>query len=204
MQVSAKNYEPAAPITMGKGFMRGGTLVEEPFDFTHKNYFPLAEQQAILRGVLFPESVPARQRFDLTKADYAFLWQYLSQSPMETKNPAYASDTSLYDSYCKFLMFGDDKKPMPKNIRIFNKVGDAYGFLIDNAYVVDFDKGVEFMLSAVIHVNEDGIFNDDKYEYETVGFPFLAHLGKIIYEHELKRKRIVKPDLSKFKLTYDK
>jgi hypothetical protein len=67
---------------------------------------------------------------------------------------------------------------------------------------VDFERGVEFFLTATILVNEDGIFNDDKYEYETVGKPFLARLGQVIYEYELGRKRRHKPDLSQFRFDY--
>ena len=100
-------------------------------------------------------------------------------------------------------MFGNTKEAMPKNIRIFNKVGDAYGFLLDNAYIVDFANGVEFMLTTVIYCNEDGIFNDDKYDYDTVGFPFMANLGDVIYNYEINRKKKVKPNLSKFKINYD-
>lgn len=204
MLVNPKVYEPNAPIKLGKGYMRGDKLVEEPFDFTYKNYFSIENQQAILRGVLFPESVAAEQRFDLSNDDYSLIYKYMSQFPTETNNPPYKKDTALYDSYCKFLMFGDSKKPMPRSIRIFNKVGDAYGFLIDNAYIVDFEKKIEFMLTAVIYCNSDEVFNDDKYDYDTIGFPFMANLGKTIYEFEVKRKRKVKPDLSKFVVDYDK
>ena len=203
MLVNPKVYEPAAPIKLGKGYMQGNKLVTEPFDFTYKNCFPLENQQAILRGVLFPESVAKEHRFDLKDDDYKLIYKYMSQFPTETSNPPYAKDTSMYDSYCKFLMFGDSKKPMPSSIRIFNKVGDAYGFLLDNAYIVDFDKKIEFMLTAVIYCNSDEVFNDDKYDYETVGYPFLANLGKTIYDFEVNRKRKVKPDLSKFKMKYD-
>jgi hypothetical protein len=126
----------------------------------------------------------------------------MSQLPRESQSPKY--DTSHYDAYCKFLMFGDNKKPMPKNIRIFNKVGDAYGFLIDNAYIVDFEKNIEFMLTACIYVNSDGIFNDDKYDYETIGYPFMANLGKAIYEYELKREKKFVPNLNRFKVSYDR
>lgn len=204
MLVNPKVYEPTAPIKLGKGYMRGDKLIEEPFDFTYKNQFCIENQQAILRGALFPESVPAEQRFDLKEDDYKLIYKYMSQYPTETNSPPYAKDTAMYDSYCKFLMFGDSKKPIPRSIRIFNKVGDAYGFLLDNAYIVDFEKKIEFMLTAVIYCNEDGVFNDDKYDYDTVGYPFLANLGKTIYDFEVKRKRKVKPDLSKFLMTYDK
>jgi hypothetical protein len=209
MLISTKKYEPYNYIKLGKGYMTAGknfysgdSLVNEPFDFTYKNYFALEDQQAILRAMLFPEAVKPEQRFNLSPDDYNFMYKYMSMSPLESNSPVYRTDTSMYDSYCKFLMFGDSKNPMPKNIRIFNKVGDAYGFLLDNAYIVDFDKNVEFLLSVVIYCNEDGVFNDDKYDYETVGFPFMANLGKVIYEHEVKRKKKVKPDLSKFKIDY--
>jgi hypothetical protein len=80
-------------------------------------------------------------------------------------------------------------------VRIFNKVGDAYGFLIDAAYIVDYKNNVAFFLSAALLCNSDEIFNDDNYDYDTVGFPFLKALGKAIYQYELtqvsdKKKRI--------------
>lgn len=201
---SALDLKADTNILLGKGYMSRNTLVNQGFDFTHKNHFPLDEQQQILRGVMFPDAVPKQQRFELTTADYDFLYKYMSMSPLESKSPRYpdADSAGAWDSYCKFLMFGDQKKPMPKHIRIFNKVGDAYGFLIDNAYIVDFDKNIEFFLSAVIYCNSDEIFNDDKYDYDTVGFPFLANLGRLVYDVEVKRVRKYKPDLSRFRFDY--
>ena len=204
MLVSTKDYKSPKPISIGKGFMRHDSLINEPFDFTYRNNYPIETQQQILKTVLFPESVPPTQRFDLTEDDYQFVRKYMSMSPLESKSPKYpnADSAGSYDSYCKFLMFGDDKKPMPKNIRIFNKVGDAYGFLIDNAYILDFEKGVEFMLTVTIYCNSDVVFNDDKYDYDSVGFPFMANIGKAIYTYEVTRKKKRKPNLSRFKFSY--
>ena len=205
-QVCADPPRAGAPILRGSGYMTrgrtGDSLVRQPFAFTDKNSLPLQEQQAILRAVLFPESVAPAQRFNLTPANYRFLYQYLSQLPRETTYPHY--DSTYYDSYCKFLLTGDRKTPFPPSVRIFNKVGDAYGYLIDNAYIVDFEKGIEFMLSAVVYVNDDGIFNDDHYEYDTVGLPFMGNLGRILYDYEAARPRRHRPDLSRFRVSYDK
>jgi hypothetical protein len=99
---------------------------------------------------------------------------------------------------------GSQKGAIPKNIRIFNKVGDAYGQLTDVAYIVDFEKKIEFFLSATIYCNKDGILNDDHYDYETIGFPFMKQLGQVIYHLELKRKRKIIPDLSPFIFDYHK
>src|SRR4030095_7908060 len=186
---------------MGVGFYRGGEIVNEPFDFSKKNRLSLTTLHSIVRSVMFPEIVLKKQRFNLTKNDYEFLRKYMSMTPLESKFPFYDNE-NYWDASVKFLLYGKEKN-IPKNgIRVFNKGGDAYGFLIDATYIADFDNNVEFMLSAVIHCNSDGIFNDDKYDYDEVAFPFMKHLGQVIYEHELKRKKKVDPDLSEFRFNY--
>ncbi len=204
MLVNVDSIKPPRKVFRGVGYIKNETqLIKKPFDFTYKNAYPLQEQQEILKAILFPQSIDAKKKFNITKEDQKFVMQYMSQWPRETKYPAYRNDKTYVDSYCKFLMFGENKKPIPVNIRIFNKVGDAYGYLIDNIYFIDFKNSIEFMLSAVINTNTDGIYNDGKYEYQSLGFPFMKNLGKAVYQYERKRKRIYKPDLSEFKLTYD-
>jgi hypothetical protein len=46
--------------------------------------------------------------------------------------------------------------------------------------------------------------NDDKYDYDAIGLPFLYQLGKVFYQYELKRKRKFAPDLSRFSIEYKK
>jgi hypothetical protein len=184
----------------GKGFMRKDKLVNEPMNFTANNYMSLENQHEMLKAVMFPDDVPANMRFDLTHDDYKLLYRSMSMLPRESDYPNYKSDTTIHDNQVKFLMYATTPNIKNKHIRIFNKIGLAYGYLIDNAYIVDFEKKIEFLLSAVIYVNEDQIFNDDKYEYDSIGFPFLANLGKIFYEYELKRERRHKPILHRFKV----
>ncbi len=182
----------------GKGYYSGENLINEPMDFSQKNFYPLESMLKTLQRIIFPEVFTEKERFDLTKADYKFLYKYMSISPLESDFPKY-DEKEYWDSYVKFFIFGDSKQKMPENIKIFNKVGDAYGFLLDCAYIVDFDINVEFFLSAVILVNEDQIYNDNKYEYETIGFPFMAALGKEILKYEQTRFRTYIPNLKKFK-----
>jgi len=177
------------------------SLINEPIDFTRVNNISLEDLHRILRSVLFPVSVPSKERFNLTEDDYHFLYQYLSQYPSETNYPKYDA-TDYYDSYVKFF-FRDSSHPMPGYIRVFNKVGWAYGFLIDISYVVDFKNKIEFMLAAVVYVNSDGILNDDKYDYDAVGWPFMYRLGRTIYDYELTRERKYQPGLNKFKIRYE-
>ena len=186
---------------MGKGFYRRGELVNEPFDFSKKNRMSLTTLHNIVRSVMFPEAVSKKQRFKLTKDDYIFLRKYMSMIPAESKFPFYDKG-NYWDTYVKFLFYGSEKNTMKDNIRIFNKVGDAYGFLVDAAYFADYKNNIEFMLSAVIHCNSDEVFNDDKYDYDTIGFPFMKNLGQVIYQHELTRSKKQAPDLSKFRFDY--
>jgi hypothetical protein len=178
-------------------------LIQSPMDFTSHNNAPLQDLQLILQSVLFPESVPAEKRFHLSPDDYGFLYQYMSEYPSESRNPKYDT-VEFFDSYTKFFMFKAGRTPIPSSIRVFNKPGWSYGFLTDVAYIVDFKNKVEFMLSGVIYVNSDGILNDDKYEYDQVGYPFFKEVGNIIYDYELKRKRKHVPDLIKFHMSYDR
>lgn len=194
-------YYPDA-IPVGKAYYnRNDSLINEPMNFARQNTIPLEDLQELLKSVLFPSSVPAKQRFNLTSKDYNFMLQYLSQYPSETPYPKY--DTSqYYDSYVKFF-FTNETHQMPQNVRVFNKVGWAYGFLTDASYIVDFAHNTEFMLAATIYANSNDTLNDDKYEFETVGRPFLYQLGQTIYNYETQRYRQYKPDLSEFKLQYE-
>jgi hypothetical protein len=76
--------------------------------------------------------------------------------------------------------------------------------MTDVSYIVDFENRVEFMLTATIYVNSDGIMNDDVYDYDTIGLPFFYKLGQFFYQYELSRKKKHLPDLSKFKIAYVK
>ena len=189
--------------SLGLSHYRGEQLFPTPMNFSKKNKVSIENLHNILRSIIFPNSVAARQRFNLSTEDHRFVLKYMSQFPSETQFPPYDS-VAFPDAYGKFLLYGERKTSVPKNLRIFNKIGDAYGQMLDVAYFVDFDKNIEFFLSAEIYCNTDGVMNDDKYDYEQIGFPFMKNLGKLIYDFESSRKRIQVPDLSEFKMLYDK
>lgn len=188
-------------IYLGKGHLDDkDSLIHTPMDFAKVNNISLEDLQQIEQSVLFPESVPDYKRFDLKPADYKFLYQYMSQYPSETNYPKYNAE-KFYDSYAKFFFRGEK---MPAHLRVFNKVGWAYGFLTDVSYVADFKNKVEYMLSCTVYVNSDGILNDNTYDYNTIGYPFLLEVGRAVYQYELSRNRKHKPDLSRFRIQYEK
>ncbi|QBN17366.1 serine hydrolase [Flavobacterium nackdongense] len=170
-------------VKKGKGYYKDNLLINEPFDFSQKNYYPLETLHNTLKRLVFPEAFKVSQRFNLTKEQRDFVLFSMSNLP---KNAGYDAK-EYYDGYCKFFMFGDTKENIPANIKIYNKVGDAYGTMIDCAYIVDTENKVEFMVSATLLANKDGIFNDDSYDYDAIGFPFLAELGRQLYAKNLKK-----------------
>ncbi|WP_238934568.1 serine hydrolase [Aurantibacter crassamenti] len=171
-------------IQKGIGFYEEDSLMHEPFNFKLKNYYPIQTQHALLKRIIFPEKFAREQRFNLSQEQRDFLLTAMSKTPRQA---GYDSD-SFYDGYNKFFMFGDTKENIPEHIKIYNKIGGAYGTLTDSAYIIDSKNKVEFMLTATILVNKNGIFNDDDYEYETIGIPFLAELGRQFYSYELTHK----------------
>ncbi|MEP6676361.1 MAG: serine hydrolase [Ferruginibacter sp.] len=187
---------------LGTSYYSGSKLVNEPMNFSKKNRISLEDLHNILIGLVFPNKVHANERFNLTEDDRRFVFKNMSQFPQESAWPSY--DSSYHDAYCKFILFGSDTAARIKNIRSFNKPGDAYGQMLDVAYIVDYDKKIEFFLSAVIYCNSDGIINDDKYDYKTIGLPFMKHIGEAVYDYELSRERKIIPDFSNFKFQYDK
>ncbi|MBT8282237.1 MAG: class A beta-lactamase-related serine hydrolase [Muriicola sp.] len=170
-------------IGKGQGFYEGDSLIKGSFDFSKKNYYPISTQHGVLKRIVFPEVFPKNERFDLSDDQRNFLLNAMQAVPREV---GYSAE-DYYDSYGKFFIYGDSKEQIPSHMRIYNKVGYAYGTLTDCAYIKDEKNEVEFMLTATILVNADGVFNDNEYEYEEIGIPFLTALGSELYKTELKR-----------------
>lgn len=198
-QVSDADFTHDEPILLGRAEMVNGERLDRPKDFSGNNVFPLQDQHDVLQALMFPQFVAEQRRFRLTEDDYRFVYRNMSAYPGKSGIAEYADAGQYPDGYVKFLMYGGSTATIPDNIRIFNKPGDAYGFLTDCAYIVDFEHGVEFLLAATIFTNENETFNDDTYEYEEIGLPFLRDLGMAIYEIELARERKHAPDLGRFR-----
>ncbi|GAQ80273.1 hypothetical protein KFL_000500260 [Klebsormidium nitens] len=166
-------------VAVGTGYIEDGRLVEEPMDFSWKNYMTLTDLQDFLVALFFPAfsrsptsvlSLPPEQR--------AVLMEAMLQYPSQSCNPQY--DSRHYpDDYCKFFLPGLCRVSPKADWRIYNKVGRAYGFSIDNAYIMHLPSGRSFFLSAAIYTNANGIIDDDIYEYDLADL-YLADLGEVL------------------------
>ena len=74
----------------------------------------------------------------------------------------------------------ESNRAIDPGVRIYNKLGQAYGFSLDNAYVEDTTETgrTAFFLTACLYTNRNGVLNDNCYEYESLGEPFLSQLAE--------------------------
>lgn len=161
----------------GIGYLENDSIVKGAFDFSAKNYYPLETLHSTLKRLLFPQEFKLNERYNLNETDRQFILSSMYQLPREQGFDA----KEFYDSYCKFFIFGDTTDTINSSIKIYNKIGQAYGTLTDCAYIIDEKNGVEFMVTATLLVNKNKIFNDGIYEYDEIGIPFLAELGRQLY-----------------------
>ncbi|MDJ0645060.1 MAG: serine hydrolase [Flavobacteriaceae bacterium] len=161
-------------INKGVGHIKEDSLINESMDFSLKNYISIYSLHEMMKRIIFPDKYTAGERFDLTAADREFLLKAMKILPKE----AGYDPNEYYDGYVKFLLYGDTKDTIPEHIEIYNKVGYAYGYLTDCAYIKNTKTTKEYIISATVHVNENQIFNDGVYEYDEIGLPFLAELGR--------------------------
>jgi hypothetical protein len=186
-RAAGKYSHPLGEVTVGKGYFDSkNRKVNSPKNFTYMNYFTLSDCHNILLELIYN----AENKFKLDNDQRNFLIKYLTMLPRDSEFPKYRGK-EYYDSYKKYLHYGDTKKNITNtNLQITNIVGQSYGFLADCARFYDKKNNFEFMLSAALYVNDDEIINDGKYEYATIGFPFLAELGRAFYKYELKMKNV--------------
>jgi hypothetical protein len=190
-----KNFSHLHQFTLGKGQYFQGKTILKPYDFTFDNYISLPEIHDFLKTIMLKDS--SENGLFISPKNLVFLRTQLSMYPKECKLNSFKTSDGYHDACRKYLMFGTENQNIDTNIRVFNKVGLAYGFATDIAYIVDYKEKIEFMLSAVIYANEDEILNDGKYEYETIAFPFMKQLGKTFYEYEKNRIKKHLPKLNK-------
>ena len=176
-------------VLKGIGYVELENIIYEPMNFEKKNRISIRNLEGIMKRIIFPEAFQKKERFNLTTEDYNFLKYWMSRTTLESNYPDYNSE-NYWDSYVKFFIYGDKKDVMNPEIRIYNKVGDAYGTITDVAYIKDKKNEIEFFLTATILVNENKIFNDDIYESDQIGIPFLAALGRAVLE-ELKKDKLL-------------
>ncbi len=170
---------PTIPrLLAGRAYLTGDRRVDRPMDFATKNRFSLIDLQRGLCKLVRPDAAcGGGGPFALADDDRAFLLGAMSEVPRASTDPVF--DPVAYpDSWGKFLLPGLLRVLPEERWRIVNKIGRAYGFSTENAWIEERASGRSLFVAATLYTNSDGVLNDDRYDYDTVASPFFAALGE--------------------------
>jgi hypothetical protein len=170
---------PLRGLRIGRAYLAPEGRIGRAMDFTDKNRAPLATLQRALCMVLLPDADCGGRGFALGEADRALLRQAMGELPRESADPR-LDPGEHPDEEVKFLLPGLRRVVPADRLRVYDKSGQAYGFTLDNAWVVDQRSGGGYFLAAALYTNADGVLNDDAYDYESVALPFLADLAAAV------------------------
>ena len=176
-------------LLIGTAYIRGVETIREPMDFSQRNGMSLLDLQNLLVKVARPDIDVGGPMLRLTDAHRALLLDAMTRYPSESSNPVYPP-AAFPDDGAKFLLPGI-RGVFPatqpgERIDVTDKIGQAYGFTVENAYVRNPANGRAVFVAAVIYTNNDGVLNDDQYEYDALGRPFMAELGRLVANEWLR------------------
>lgn len=173
----------AAGLEVGTAAIVDGRRVPGPMSFADKNAISLRDLQDALVRIVRPDLVAkGSPTGHLAKEDLAYLKKALGTLPSQSGIAGYDRNVVADYRLVPFLR-GIERVLSRDKFDIYTKVGQAYGFLTANAYIVQKETGKGFFLLATIYANPDEILNDDHYAYDTIAFPVLADVAEAFTRH---------------------
>jgi hypothetical protein len=158
-----------------------GEILDESLNFSEKNRSSITDMHNLIKYIFYPEIFDSTNTFNLNVEDYDFLRYWMSRFTYEDIGEKFIGDEKFFETYNKFFIHGDEQSLSNEQIRVYNKIGQAYGTSIDNGLIKNYQDNVEFILTATIYTNKNKVINDNLYEYDDLAVPFLAKLSRAIY-----------------------
>ena len=158
-----------------------GEILDESLNFSEKNRSSITDMHNLIKYIFYPEIFDSTNTFNLNVEDYDFLRYWMSRFTYEDIGEKFIGDENFFETYNKFFIHGDEQNVSNEQIRVYNKIGQAYGTSIDNGLIKNYQDNVEFILTATIYTNKNKVINDNLYEYDDLAVPFLAKLSRAIY-----------------------
>ena len=159
-----------------------GEILDESLNFSEKNRFSITDMHNLIKYIFYPEIFDMANTFNLNVEDYDFIRYWMSRFTYEDIGEKFIGDEKFFETYNKFFIHGDEQSVSNEQIRVYNKIGQAYGTSIDNGLIKNYQNNVEFILTSIIYTNKNKVINDNLYEYDDIAEPFLAKLSRAIYK----------------------
>ena len=182
-QITVLTSSNISNLKKGEKRFINGEIKNESLDFSSKNRSSVTDMHNIMKNLIYPEITISK--FNLNVEDYDFLRYWMSRFTYEDLGAKYIGDSKFYSSYNKFFIHGTDTILNNTDVRVYNKIGQAYGTSTDSAYIKNYKEDLEFFLTATIYTNKNKIINDNIYEYVDTAIPFLSNLSKALYKNLL-------------------
>ena len=163
------------------------TKAEEPMSFARKNQQSLVDLQNMLIMIVRPDIDLGLPGFKLLKHHRRFLKKAMLQWPEDSSNPI--TPGKKYNPFRFKPVLPGLLKVAPKSRwHVYNKAGKAYGFRVENAYVVDRRTKRSVFITAAIYANPNKVVNDGKYAYNTLADPLIHALTRAVVKDAKFRK----------------
>ena len=169
-------------LDKGESRYFNGEILDESLNFSEKNRFSITDMHNLIKYIFYPEIFDMANTFNLNVEDYDFIRYWMSRFTYEDIGEKFIGDEKFFETYNKFFIHGDEQSVSNEQIRVYNKIGQAYGTSIDNGLIKNYQNNVEFILTSTIYTNKNKVMNDNLYEYDDIAEPFLAKLSRAIYK----------------------
>ncbi|MEM7630231.1 MAG: serine hydrolase [Planctomycetota bacterium] len=166
-------------LEVGSAELVGGERLERAKDFRFSNRAELLDLQNAVASIVRPEIDVGVVGYRLSDADRALLVEAMGWLPRECPNPVYEPERYA-DDWVKFMLEGVREVVPAESIRYVNKIGLAYGFTTETAYIEDVRTGRGVFVAGSVYTNANGTLNDNVYEYDGVAMPFWRALGRSV------------------------
>jgi hypothetical protein len=172
--------EMSWPHVAGTYHKENGKWVSGPKDYGDGNYLALSDAHRMMVGLFNPDPNNGSS-FQMNKDIRQILITALGDYPRELQSTHYEMNNP--DHYYKFFLDPSTMNTEDGQLRIYNKVGIAGGFISDVSFFHDKRTGLKFYLSAAMLAKKDGRMDNGKYNYFDIGIPVFRKIGSFIYEY---------------------
>ncbi|MBL8861878.1 MAG: serine hydrolase [Planctomycetes bacterium] len=169
----------APGVVVGTARVEGTRTIAGGMSFARKNAITLVELLDAWARLVEPGLVLDGEPWAITPAQRDALLAIAAEYPADSRNPRYPR-AEYPDSWGKPLLPGLERVAPQSAWRVANKIGRAYGFTVDVAWVLHVPSGRGSFVAATVYTNANGVLNDGQYEYEALADPFFAALGEIV------------------------
>jgi hypothetical protein len=144
---------------------RGGVQIGAPMALRGKNFIRLRDLLDLVAMIVRPDIDLHLPGLDLQDENRALLIAAMTDDPSASDNPRFDPER-FDDDWPHFFRPGLERIAPKSEWRVSNKIGLAYGFSSEAAYIEHLPSGRAFLLAACIYTNDNATLNDGIYEYD--------------------------------------